>query len=799
VASNINLKDALLEADEKYEHDIEKLFGYALLGFPQNTDSSRQLMFASHEKQYLVLDNPDIPRVQTGYENAFGKRSSGYLKLDGEWEVQDVIRKYDKGQVITIVLYNKDTDTYDMIESPVVENLTEKFGFTYDTSVIDSLKPGDTVKDQILYKSTSYDKYMNYRYGKNAKIYFSTSPDTLEDALTVRRGWAEQIQTTESDTAYVTVNVNDVFINLYGDDENYKILPDIGEEIKDCTLCVTRRVNSNHILFDFQASRMREISSTDEKFFVSEKSKIYDMNIYFNGGENFPDNVFYAQLKELYDQQNAYAAKVYEWADKIKKSKSKYDLRVSLLRARYKNWNNPEWKWKWKDKVFGFMLIEFHVCAKYQLEEGSKISGRYGNKGVVSRLSDKIDLRRSVVENFFNQSGKEPTEKEITDLMERTTIVDDDKMPYTDKFPVDILLNMSGSIRRLNVGQLYEVELNFIAREIQDKIKSMKKMEDKVDLILKFLEMVNKDQGAFFRNMYDGFSEEIDVDGAKVILRDKHREKNFVESVERDGFYLVVPPGQVFGYNSLKNMYKAFPWIKPYPMYINLFGKTKRRVIKDGIVGDMYMLILKQNSSKQFSARSTFRLNRAGLPAKDTAKKSNKSSYSSSPIRLSEVYNLLASISGEDMAEYNIFMRSSVLGRKSLDRILKTEGNPLDLPELKIEPDFLNNNVELLNARFKSLGIKLKFCVDGEDPNVHPDTLLAPIYVDGMTIYDCEKNKPIYIKTLGKYKKYKTEHGLNETARVSRDTIWNWVFEQPDIQELHIPEKLVKTIRNLKT
>src|SRR5699024_11688141 len=98
-----------------------------------------------------------------------------------------------------------------------------------------------------------------------------------------------------------------------------------------------------------------------------------------------------------------------------------------------------------------------------------------------------------------------------------------------------------------------------------------------------------------------------------------------------------------------------------------------------------YILILKQNSNKNFSARSTFRVNRSNLPAKDIAKKTNRSAYARTPVRLSEIYNLLASISGEDLAEYNIFMRSSALGRKSLDRILAAPGNPLKVRKLKVQ------------------------------------------------------------------------------------------------------------------
>ena len=44
--------------------------------------------------------------------------------------------------------------------------------------------------------------------------------------------------------------------------------------------------------------------------------------------------------------------------------------------------------------------------------------------------------------------------------------------------------------------------------------------------------------------------------------------------------------------------------IKSFEYYIDIFGTKKRRIIKDGIVGQKYMMILKHNSNKNFSARS---------------------------------------------------------------------------------------------------------------------------------------------------------------------------------------------------
>ena len=376
---DVELKDNLKKMDEEYGDRMHEMYGPTLLTWPNGVDSARLYMFTSHLKQVLTLLNPDVARIQTGYEKEFGKRNHSYKQLSGTWEVVEKIQKFSDGPIYTIVLYNRETDTYDMIEKVMAENLTEKFGFAYNTDFMDNLNPGDKVTDPILYKSTSYDDNMMYRYGKNANVFLSTSNDTLEDALVVRRGWAEQIHSVEIDEVQVPVNNNDVLLNLYGDDQNYRPLPLIGEPVKNSTLCATRRINKDHVLFDFQAQNMKEINSTDTDYFVTKNSVVYDMDVYYNGDDPFPTSLFYEQLKGYYDQGCEYARKMLDKASSIKASGSNYTDNINFYISKYENWNNPDYKWKNKDKAFANLMIKFKVRSQVSLERGAKLSGRFGS------------------------------------------------------------------------------------------------------------------------------------------------------------------------------------------------------------------------------------------------------------------------------------------------------------------------------------------------------------------------------------------------------------------------------------
>ena len=797
----VAFKDDYIQMDEKYADKTYLMSANTLLTWPGDIDASRLYMNTSETKQSLTILNPDIPRLSTGWENVLGKQNKdrSYKRLEGTWEVVDIIRKFRKGTIYTLVIHNEETNTWDMIEKPVAENLTEKFGFVYNTDKMDSLKPGDIITDEVIYKSTAYDEHMNYRYGKNAKVYYSTSTNTLEDAVQIRKGWADSVETVEVDSVSASVNMNHIPLNLYGDNDSYKVCPDFGEPIKDSCLFAVRPLNNDHMLSEMQNDALRQVNpSTDIDYYISEAKSacIYDINIYYNGVDPFPDNVFFRQLKGYYDEICEYADRITEWATNIKDSGDAYTNNVTFFKSMYQHWNDPEWKWcgKEKNKPFGFMVIEFKVRSILGLVPGSKIAGRYGDKGVISKMAGDPDretwLPNGTMDSILDMLGRPVTEEERAKLASQIEIIPDAEMPYTDKFPVDILLNSSGAIRRLNFGQIDEVDINFCCEGVREKVCSLETMEEKEDLIFDFIGMLNKAECQFFYDMYKSFDTSVEINGRTITVSDEKVKWDFIHDVEEHGFYIRKTQDMPLRYEAIRAIYEKYDFIKPLPMYIDIFGTKRRRIIKDGIVADKYIMILKHNSNKNFSARSTFRVNRANLPVKDTTKRDNRSQYSRSPVRIGEAYNLMSSISGALLAQYNIFMRSSTLGRKSLKKIISTENNPLEIKRLKIKDNYTNANADIFNALFKALGARVVYYKDEEEESMIEDAIMA-LNFGKYTIYDTPLRKPLYNKVFLKFDE------LMETYRVMEENpgdkekyVWSLVFQDEEIQKLDIPQDI---------
>lgn len=185
--STLNLKE-ILEQKEKEFHGKDDIFGKTLLTNPGYISSSRNVMFTSHLNQFVNLINPDVPKVFTNYENSVGKLSTGYYKAKNNYEVYAKVPRFENGtlddHLYLLFVYDKEHDKYDVIKKEIVKDLTEKFGYGYNTEVLDSKDIGDEIeKDEILYKSTSYDEDMNYRYGTNVKVMYTIENHTIEDKV----------------------------------------------------------------------------------------------------------------------------------------------------------------------------------------------------------------------------------------------------------------------------------------------------------------------------------------------------------------------------------------------------------------------------------------------------------------------------------------------------------------------------------------------------------------------------------------------------------------------------------------
>lgn len=200
-------------------------------------------------------------------------------------------------------------------------------------------------------------------------------------------------------------------------------------------------------------------------------------------------------------------------------------------------------------------LVKVFIASKRHIQPGDKMSGRHGNKGVVSRICPRED------------------------------------MPY-DKFgiPVDIILNPLGVPSRMNVGQILETHLGLAAKGVGKVINRMLKQQQSVYKIRSIINHIyNSNDNLYQKVNFDNFSD-------KEILT---LANNLCE-----GLPVATPVFDGATEQEIKSLLKLGQ--EPITGKITLFdGCTGERIKQKVTVGYMYMLKLNHLVEDKIHARST--------------------------------------------------------------------------------------------------------------------------------------------------------------------------------------------------
>ena len=664
-SNNAFLKDQLTNLDKEF-YGKDDFLGMTLLTRTGYISGSRAIMTTGHLKQAMTPINPEFPKIFTEYENMVGKYSTGIKRAKREWRVVDKIYKFEEGNhLYTLVVKDEKTGYFDVIQKKLVEDLTEKFGFRYNTEDLDKIQVGDLIpKDSVLYKSTSYDEYNNYRFGVNATFAYTSDVRTTEDAILVSKTFADKFRCVEVETVSVSVNDNDVLINLYGDDNNYKCFPDVGEYIKDKIICATRRINNDQIFYDFKETNFRKINFSEDVLYTEQGTggKIIDIKVYSNKSlEEMENNEYHAQVIKYHKNEMRYFKDIVEVTQDIVNENKDHSRNLNYLYKKSKDSLDEKVKWceQHGKKPFSNMIIEFTLEREVPLKEGRKITGLFGNKGVISK------------------------------------IIPDDEMPVLENGKIiDVQFNCLGVINRLNSFQLFEQSINFIMNRTIDRIKTLETNDQRVALLLTMINHFNKRQAREFGEMYSKLDEE--------------GKEEFVQDIYDKGVFVHIPPfwHDTPLFDVLSEIYDKYEWLTPYKVYQKKNGRY-RPVMNEMIVGEMYIIRLKQTAAKGLSTRSVGGVNLVGVPVKDSQAKENKLLYSKTPCRigLDELLNLLIGMDPYELAKQTLSYRSSIEATHDLPVQLLKEGL---VDKLRDDELVINRNVEIFNVYLKTMGYKLK-------------------------------------------------------------------------------------------
>lgn len=619
-------------------------------------------MSAIHNEHHLNLAYGEPAIIQTGYENEFGRTSSSFIEAESDYDVIYKINKFSfNNNHYYLIVQDKNTGIYDVIERVLYKHNTESYGYLYNNNYLDSLKPGSIIhKGDIIKKSNGFDDYNNKINGVNLTTLYLSCAQNMEDSVIISESAADKLATNLIKSTDITINDNDILLNLYGDENRYKTFPDIGEEIKNGIFCGIRRLENDNMLYTLSQSRLRDIMMSDKCILLD--GIVADIDVYCNNPEAIGDSYYNQQLYFYYTERINFCKTVNELVGPLyMNGKLSYNLQKLYAICR----DTVAGKQFYKEKQFNNVIMQITVIEKLPMNPGDKLSDRYGGKGVVSEVRPDALMPRL-------SNGK----------------------------VVEIIKNQSTCINRENIGQLHEQSLTFIGSRIIDYFKTG---------VLTYPEMAN---------MWYDFVVEVDPQQANYMrdsfnLDDEYEAKMFIESIiEDDAIVLSLQPFTTnVDIDKIAAIYKKFPWIKPYNVSVPMedsngnirYVETRRPLV----VGKIYNYRLKQYAEEKFSVTSLCATNLKNLNTRSKANKIYESKYKKTPIMFGAMESGdLAHLSMQYVIMNLMLYSSSPQGRRLFEQLLT--GDPYNI-NIKLDKDSKNRNAEIINAIFKTMGLKLVF------------------------------------------------------------------------------------------
>ena len=625
-------------------------------------------MHATHRSHIFPLIKGEKAIIETGYEIRFGDYSSSITRSDSDYEVVAKISKFSFSPQhhYWLILKDEKNKRLDVQERISYHYITESYGYLYNNEYLDNIDVGSRIpKGTITQKSLAFDEYNNRRDGANFNVVYMALDDNMEDSIIFSDEAAGRLTSPLIKPVQVMINDNNIPLNIYGDENTYKVIPDIGEDVKDSILIALRKEKKDEAYYTQSVDRLRQVMMSDETKQI--KGKVIDVDIYCNNPDIL-NSYYYGQLKMYYDELQRMSSEFVKTLMPYTSAGYTFSYDLQKLYANAKRTCNHD---KYIEKrTFSNIIINITILEELKMNPGDKASNRYGGKGVISQIWPKQFMPR-----YLN--------------------------PLGEYVYADVIFNSSTMINRENVGQTFELSLNHIGSEILYKIQHDNlPLNEAYTMIHDFVEMCSPSQSAYMEEIKNKMSnEELGF---------------FVESIINSGaIHLSMKPiTDVMTIDKISAIYKRFPWISQNNIEVALNDSSGNvRYIparRKMVMGKQYIFRLKQFAEEKFSATSLSATNIRNENTKSKAKKDSRVLYPNTPIRFGSMETNNFGHLGTDIVVANMMIHSvSPQGRRLVEQMYTTD-NPFVI-DIKLDSTSKNRSAEIVNTFLKTIGRRLVF------------------------------------------------------------------------------------------
>lgn len=269
-----------------------------LTPFAQFISASRVSMFNHHLSQTMVLDKPEFNQIFTGVESKVGEYSFNNSSRDYPCEILAVIPKYMPTSsgfkiadcpliyVVVLTMEPNGVRKLDYFEIERYKMGNNGFGFIPHTVMenLSRIREGEIIYPDTVITHSPCLNGSEYGIGTNLKIAYGSFPETIEDAFIISESAAKRLQTTQVSRIVLNCRQDRRPLNLYGNENEDKFLPDIGSYVRDDgVLFASRPVKWETCLADTAPDALRHpLHLQDDIYIIEPGAKIVDLTFNVN-------------------------------------------------------------------------------------------------------------------------------------------------------------------------------------------------------------------------------------------------------------------------------------------------------------------------------------------------------------------------------------------------------------------------------------------------------------------------------------------------------------------------------------
>lgn len=695
-----DMRSDLNEANERIKIPEQVLASTLVQPFRGSNSGSRALMVSVHQTHKLNLVDGEAPIIATANENEALKYASSYVTAKCKKMVIGRINKFTNNPnlhywYITVNIDGPEEGNLDIIEAVDYIHTTESYGYKLDKSFLDGLNLGDEIHEGDVERSpANVDEYGNVGFGVNLMTAYTSNLITQEDGYCLSETAAKRMGTELYHFVPIQLNDNDIMLNLYHDENNeYKVMPEIGERIQNGTLLAIRRQNNADAMYSQTWEMLKTIISPIDKKY-SLKGTLIDIEIYSNNYdqlENGPNSIYHTQINNYLKNKYRYCAEIVQYVDEYMEANPDKSMSPTLrgvyIHARDTINHVDHYK---NGKKYSGTIIHLMVREDLALKQGDKVTNRYGGKGVIAK------------------------------------ILPDYLMPMIGDEQIHVLMNKATVSGRLNYGQLFEMEINFRSRMFLNHIFALNlSTTERLEAI--------RDYMAHFSETFANFF------WKEVQRVDEHERGMLLDSYTEDGIIRMAlkPLSDKITIDTLIKVDNDYPWMTQKYLrcpIINSNGKLRyiEKSVRPVVAGEEFFYRLKQYAKEKFSVTSISTVNLRNENSKSRAGKMYEAPFADTPIKFgtmeSESSTHMNEISEGIVTQMLMIYSSSSESRNGLVNLYF--GDPIEM-NIELDSKSTSRSAEIFSVYFKQIGNRIRFgkyLKKLEDPPFKIDMSVKPPY-----------------------------------------------------------------------